>query len=141
MCKSIISDHSSFPTFHPSSLHSEPVGRTSQEMTCQLYIILDSSVNHKAIIKTSGNNLSVMPHHRTAQAQVRFDVAKSNMAAVDPRWLPPARQMYHPASAELLKSKLDVKMHQNVKIVEKYMRKKRYIYIYIQRIYDVYNII
>ena len=64
-----------------------------------------------------------MPHHRTAQAQVRFDVAKSNMAAVDPRWLPPARQMYHPASVELLKSKLDVKMHQNVKIVEKYMRK------------------
>lgn len=82
-----------------------------------------------------------MPHHRTAQAQVRFDVAKSNMAAVDPRWLPPARQMDHPASAELLKSKLDVKMHQNVKIVEKYMRKKRYIYIYIQRIYDVYSII
>ena len=64
-----------------------------------------------------------MPHHRTAQAQVRFDVAKSNMAAVDPRWLPPARQMYHPASVELLKSKMDVKMHQNVKIVEKYMQK------------------
>lgn len=89
-------------------------------MSAYMILDLDSSVNHKAIIKTSGNNLPVMPHHRTAQAQVRFDVAKSNMAAVDPRWLPPARQMYHPASVELLKSKLDVKMHQNVRIVEKY---------------------